>query len=199
MRFRTLASLAGLLFALDTSAAADVPTFALPKTDTAPSNLCNTAALSISRTDDKSKLSILRKNTALLSVGQPDPAKVSAKCEFTLLLENRLQSEATLLVDLRGDEWKDAATEIAYNIRLDSQRHTVNYSRGSVIASGQTPGYRRFLVTLPPRTHSVKIAIDGKAVSLNGKATARVAVDSFDMCFVSDPGAASLACTAPAK
>lgn len=189
--------LAGLLFVIDVQAV--TPTFAMPAGGAGAANACRTDALSITRTEDNTAVSILRKQTQFLSVGAGQSSRARAKCDFRLAFEQPLQRPATLLIDLRGTEFKAPRAEISLDIQLGDQRHQISYRRGSVVAAGDGIGFRRFLIELPRRATDFKIAIKAKGASLDGTDAAHISLDSFDACFITDSTMLPQQCAAPQK
>lgn len=182
------------LFLLCSSAGAApaLPAFSAPVFHSGSANGCSADKVVYVLAPDNSVISIERRNNYLLVTPRDSKARIKALCRFDLVLTQPPPEGAILQIDVRGADNKLALSELELKVSFGASHHKVFYPRGQVLDGSAND--RRFQLTdLPADRSKVRLEIEARARSLNGKDLVQVSIDTFDACFVTIDG--STACT----
>lgn len=174
-----------VVYAQDSSTA----TFNPPIFHDRDNNACNANETVAQVSPDKDAVSIIFPGR-FLELGQEGAKRSRAKCAFDLVFSEKLAKPATIRIDVRGSELKDATARIKYALVLGRQTHNFEYVKGRIIG-GDDPAHsafiRRFeLSRIPKAAKKVRVEFEGKAESKNKGSYGYVVIDSIDAC-IADP------------
>lgn len=157
--------------------------FAPPSFSSDAHNACTAANVTTVLAPDNSAISLLRREGDFVRTKLGSKSSVKARCRFNLVVNKPSGDHGILQIDLRGGDDKLPLSELELKITFGSSQHHAVYPRGQVLSD--SANFRRFKLTnLPAGPSKVRVDIEARARSLDGKDTILLSFDSFDACFV---------------